>query len=172
LAQYATGPVSGMGAAIAIPLSWVGAPVPEKIISARQTFKTTNQDFIRALANNKRYPVAEMNRIREEINLIPTFLDDPKLMRLRMISIRDDLERRMLQAERDGKDTTQTPDYRAGAKKAEADIRNYLAVLGEPSAPKAAVEDVLSNPNAIIDGKPNKIWFKEKYGYLPEGINE
>ena len=162
LSTYATGPINTVAAALAIPLAWMGATPAEKIIGARQTFKTTNQDFIRALVNNKRYPIGEVNRIIEEINLVPTFLDDPKLMRIRMLSLHDSLSLRAAQAEADANNPTNPADFRGGAKKAAADINNYLAILGKPTAPQYALDALEEDPSGIDE-------FEAYYGYRPEG---
>lgn len=162
LATYATGPINTVAAAFAVPLAWINMTPSNKVIAARQTFKTTNQGFIRALVNNKRYPVAEVTRIMEEINLVPTFLDDPKLMRVRMGALRDTLALTADQATRDAKNASNPAKMRAGAKQAASDINNYLAILGEPTAPQAAL-DALADDPSLIDQ------FEEHYGYKPEG---
>jgi hypothetical protein len=162
LATYATGPANTIEAGLSIPLAWIGATPFEKVVDARQTFATTNQDFVRALQNNKRYPIGERNAITEEISMIPTFMDDPKLMRIRINSLRDSLSLRAEQATRDASDPNNPAAFRGGAKQAASDINNYLAILGEPTAPQYALDALAEDPSKID-------FFEEYYGYRPEG---
>jgi hypothetical protein len=160
LIQYATGPINTVAAAISVPLAWANLPTADKVVSARQVFSTTNQDFIRALQNNKRYPMGEREAITEEISMLPKFIDDPKLMRVRALALRGALEVRADQAQRDADDPSNPADFRGGAKQAVSDIRNYLATLGEPTAPEWAVKHLEENPDTIDQ-------FVEHWGYDP-----
>lgn len=165
LSTYAAGPINTLAASVAAPAAWLGIEVPEKIISARQTFATANQNFLAALALNKRYPIAEVNRLLEEVALTPKFLDDPKLMQTRIVALRSSLMLRSEQAKRDGMDPNNADDLRKDAQKTAADIDNYLSILGHPYAPDASVKLLRSDPSpeAIKE-------FMSWYGYLPEGI--
>ena len=165
LSTYATGPTNTVAAAVSVPLSWVGLSPAEKIIGARQTFATTNQDFVRALQNNKKYPIGEREAITKEISMTPSFLDDPKVMRSKMISLRKSLTIRAEQAEADAMDPANTAKFRGGAKIASSDIRNYLALLGEPSAPDGAISLLMSDPSPEA-----KAEFEAMFGYLPDDM--
>jgi hypothetical protein len=130
--EWATGPLSALKAAWNIPAAIMNLPVDQRVTNARQGFATANQELIRSLAINPRYPVGEQERIREEISIGSQFFDDPVLMRERMVSLRDSLTVRMQQAERDASDPNMNDDSRKNAQSGAQDIRNYLAVLGVP----------------------------------------
>ena len=163
MSQYVAGPTNTIAAAMSIPMAWVGMEPPEKIISARQTFATTNQQFIKALANSKRYPVAEVKRILEDIAMVPKFLDDPKLMQTRILALRKTLMVTAEQARQAGDDTGMPADYRGDAKIVAQDIENYLAILGHPEASEASIRALRADPSKLPE-------FMDKFGYVPEGI--
>ena len=140
LSEFATGPQSAIIAGASIPLSWVGLPVGTRTARARQTFSTTNQNFIRALSINPRFPVGEQERIREEISMASAILDSPELMQQRMIALNDDMTLRMNQAEADGNDVSLPIDLREMQKSNAREIRNYLAILCVPERPSTEEE--------------------------------
>lgn len=104
----------------------VGLPVAEGTIERRQALRAAQQDLIRALAVNPRFPVAEMERIRQEVNITPGVLDSDEAMRARMRSIDKSLRIRLAQAERDAGDASLPSDMRSAQAQNAAAIRNFL----------------------------------------------
>lgn len=117
----------------------------EQLLKNRQAFVTTQQNLIRALAINPRYPVGEMNAIRKETNIEPGMLTDERTLRARMISINDSLSIRRNQALHDSASPRLSKTDRDNAASAANAIDNYLAVLGVPRNASA----VTSGPGAV-----------------------
>ena len=140
LSEFATGPVNAAIRGVSIPAAWAGMSIGTKQVSAKQTFQTTTQDFIRGMALSEKYAVGEQDRIREDIAILPSLLDDPILMRTRMISMDEDLELRQITAENDASNTQLNPDIRQEAASAANRIKNFRAVLGVPPRPKTIEE--------------------------------
>ena len=104
----------------------------DDIIRARQTFGTETNNLIRALSINPRFPVGEMDRIREEIKIQPGAFRSPRATRARMESVDASLRMRMQNEMRAAEDNSLPVDTRRAAAQAANDIRNFLAVLGVP----------------------------------------
>lgn len=111
----------------------VGGPVAEKVTQRRQALRTAQQDLIRALSVNSRFPVAEQERIREEIAINPSILDSDESLRARMRAIDQSLRIRLSQAERDANDPNLPEDLRSSQAQNAAAIRNFLDLLGVPA---------------------------------------
>jgi hypothetical protein len=114
--------------------------IDPELTERRQTFSNTQGDLIRALSINPRYPVDEMKRIREEINIEPRAFTDPQSLLARMRSVGKSLRTRLADEERAGADPSLPVDDRRAALRAAEDIRNFLAKLGAPEdqSPTAA----------------------------------
>jgi hypothetical protein len=106
--------------------------IDPELTERRQTFSNTQGDLIRALSINPRYPVDEMKRIREEINIEPRAFTDPQSLLARMRSVGKSLRTRLADEERAGADPSLPVDDRRAALRAAEDIRNFLAKLGAP----------------------------------------
>jgi hypothetical protein len=106
--------------------------IDPELTERRQTFSNTQGDLIRALSINPRYPVDEMKRIREEINIEPRAFTDPQSLLARMRSVGKSLRTRLADEERAGADPLLPVDDRRAALRAAEDIRNFLAKLGAP----------------------------------------
>ena len=90
LSDLATGAASAAKAAWGATAGQVpGVPIAEQTEYARQRFGSAQNNLIRSLSINPRYPVAEMRRIKEEIKIAPSFFDSPKSLRVRMRAIDD-----------------------------------------------------------------------------------
>jgi hypothetical protein len=112
-------------------------------IKAKQTFETAQQSLIRALANNPKYPVGEMEMIKKDIAINPSAFTDPTTLRSKMTAVSEALNKRMEQEKVIAKNNTLTKDDRTNARKAAVDIQNFLNLLGAP------VETVLSDDDLI-----------------------
>jgi hypothetical protein len=108
----------------------------------RQAFGTAQGELIRSLSINPRFPVAEMERIRSEVNIEPGVMTDPQTLLARMRSVDTSLRARLANEERAANDATLPVDARRDAATAANDIRNFLSTLGVPqtaeSPPPAA----------------------------------
>ncbi len=92
LAAQATGPVQSAQAGASQLSGAVGGPIDDETVGARQSFKVAENSLIRAFSLNPRYPVAEQNRIRENVAIQPGVLDSATLMRERMRAVDKFLE--------------------------------------------------------------------------------
>jgi hypothetical protein len=112
-------------------------------IKAKQIFETAQQSLIRALANNPKYPVGEMEMIKKDIAINPSVFTDPTTLRSKMTAVSEALNKRMEQEKVIAKNNTLTKEDRTNARKAAVDIQNFLNLLGAP------VETVLSDEDLI-----------------------
>ena len=110
----------------------------EGLIRDRQTFATVKSDFIKALSANPRFPVAEMERIEREINITPGAFTDARSLRERMVSVNNDLRRRLQDQDRAATDTSLPIADRQAALSAANNIRNFLSILGVPEGADTA----------------------------------
>jgi len=130
--ELGTGIVSAAKAAGSVVTGTVGLPVAGETLQARQFIQSSQNDLIRSLSINPRFPVGEINRLKEEVNIAPTVFDNPKMMRERIIAI-DDYLRRRVEKEKDvANDETMPANDRKAAKSAAKDINYYLKLLGAP----------------------------------------
>jgi hypothetical protein len=131
---------------------------PEGLIRDRQTFAAVQNDLIRALSVNPRFPVAEMQRIEREIAISPGVFTDPVVMRERMISVNDYLRGRLQNEDRAANDASLPVDTRRAALSAANSIRDFLAQLGVPEGGRSRSEPAQRNrPQAprvgtVVDG--------------------
>lgn len=132
LAPAATGFTSGITGKVASAMSFFGVNPEQATTGAQQMFKTETQNLIRAMAINPRFPVGEMERIREEIDIQPKFFRGTGVLRERMESVGESLKRRMEQAERDAKDPNLDTETRQAQRSNASAIRNFLPILGVP----------------------------------------
>lgn len=155
--------VTGVGPAIAESaqgvLGQVGFnPAPEGLIRDRQTFAAVQNDLIRALSVNPRFPVAEMQRIEREIAIAPGVLTDPVSLRERMVSIDTYLRGRLQNEDRAANDASLPVPTRQAALSAANSIRDFLAQLGVPEGGRSRSEPAQRNrPQAprvgtVVDG--------------------
>lgn len=158
LAEDATGPEASIKSGFSQLLSVAGGPVnnPE-VIQARTSFSIATNDFIRALTLNKRFPVKEIERIREEINLKPKFFDSPELMQNRMVAIDRSLRERQRKALNNANNTRLPETARENAAGSAQDIEDFLSVLDVPPSPRTQKE---------YDAIPAKVLFIDTDGKL------
>ena len=132
LSSKSTGPISAAKAAGSVVTGTVGLPVAEETLYARQFVQGAQNDLIRSLSINPRFPVGEINRLKEEVNLAPTIFDNPKMMRQRILAINDYLSKRVKNEMDAAKDTSLGVEARKNARSAANDIENFLDILGAP----------------------------------------
>ena len=132
-AEEGTGVVSGAKEVYARTAGQIpGMPIPQDTLDARQVLKTTTNDLIRSLSINPRFPVAEMERIREEVSFEPSALDSTPAMRSRMVVVDRMLKNRLENEIRASGDPNLPADTRKAAATAAKDIANFLRILGVP----------------------------------------
>ncbi len=152
LAEAATGLGSGVKLAVsrtADLLGWgVTAPNAEY---ARAVFNSEIRNLIRALALNDRFPVAEQERIINELNIEPSAFTGAGTMRARMTGMRTTLERDAANywalANRPGLD----PSTRESYANASLSIQDFLKVMGVPNQ-QTAPETPATLPAGIPAG--------------------
>ena len=132
LSSKSTGPISAAKAAGSVVTGTIGLPVAEETLYARQFVQGAQNDLIRSLSINPRFPVGEINRLKEEVNLAPTIFDNPKMMRQRILAINDYLSKRVKNEMGAAKDTSLGVEARKNARSAANDIENFLDILGAP----------------------------------------
>ena len=159
MAPRVTGVVPAIREAAQGVTGQVGVNVtPEGLISDRQTFSAVQNDLIRALSVNPRFPVAEMQRIEREIAIAPGALTDPVSLRERMVSIDTYLRGRLQNEDRAANDASLPVDTRRAALSAANSIRDFLAQLGVPEGGRSRSEPAQRNrPQAprvgtVVDG--------------------
>lgn len=106
--------------------------VSPEFTERRQTFSNFQNDIIRSVINNPRFPVAEQERIRKEINIEPSALTDPQTLVARIRTIDATLRSSLANREREGADTSLPVTVRREALQAANNIRNLLVTLGVP----------------------------------------
>jgi hypothetical protein len=159
MAPSVTGVVPAIREAAQGVTGQVGVNVtPEGLIRDRQTFSAVQNDLIRALSVNPRFPVAEMQRIEREIAIAPGALTDPVSLRERMVSIDTYLRGRLQNEDRAANDASLPVDTRRAALSAANSIRDFLAQLGVPEGGRSRSEPAQRNrPQAprvgtVVDG--------------------
>ncbi len=137
LSGQSTGIVSAAKAVGSIATGTVGLPVAKDTLYARQYVEGAQNDLIRSLSINPRFPVGEMERIKKEVNLSPTVFDNPPMMRQRILAINDYLNKRVENEDVAAKDPSLGVEARKNARTAAKDIRNFLTILGAPKIVKS-----------------------------------
>lgn len=140
LAPLTTGPESAAGAAASRTIGNIPGfeDVGSQTTAARQFVNAAQNDLVRALSINPRFPVAEIERIRREIDIAPALIDSPASLRSRMVAIDRYLRGRMESELSAAQDPTLTVQDRGAAARAARDIGNFLGRLGVPDAPDAS----------------------------------
>lgn len=141
LAEVATGPSATVRAGAENVLALMPGVEREGIATeARQAFNTETRNMIRALSLNPRFPVAEQQRIQQEIGrFMPAMWRGEQTVKDRMRSINrslsSDINRYVELAQTPGAGLSD--EERAGYMKAANDISLFLDNLGVPDEPPA-----------------------------------
>jgi hypothetical protein len=183
LAEQGTGPGPVTQDLISRGLTLFGVASDMEPTEAMQTINTAKNEMIRALSINPRFPVGEINRLSEEINLAPGFLTSSATMRSRMESIDRSLRLRLKQAERDANDPSLSREIRQSQGDNAVAIRNFITQMGVPqgqgAAPQAQITPEMRSraeaalidvPGFTDDLTPEKqerliqLWIQEQQG--------
>ncbi|WOF74129.1 hypothetical protein QMT40_001776 [Parvibaculaceae bacterium PLY_AMNH_Bact1] len=112
------------------------------VTAARQNFNTAQNELIRALSVNPRFPVAEMTRIREEIAIDKGIFNSPERARLQMSALDSSLRRRLVQEQETSVDNSMPVEARKNARQAANDISRFLEVMGVPQIDQMSVDEL------------------------------
>lgn len=131
----------------------LGSTEEQPTTEARARFSNASQSLIRSLAENPRFPVAEMDAIRAELDIKPGMFTGEQTLTTKMTELKGFLEQKVARYERDAANTALASDVRADYRKSAQDIRAFLAVMGEPDdAPQGGViKTRMENGRIVID---------------------
>jgi len=130
---------------------------PTEIMDNRQMFRLAQNDLIRSLSINPRFPVAEMNRIKGETDIEPNIWDSPAAIKARMDTLDGFLRNRLQNERRAAQDRELPVDTRQAAAQAVNDITNFLGILGVPKNGAPVAEDL------------QRVFNDDDYDPLPSG---
>ena len=105
-------------------------PVAQQTQMAQSQLRLANRNLERALANNPRYPVAEMTRIREATAIDPRFFDNTRSMQIRLAEVEDYVRDEIASNKMIAEDPNQPAELRQGARRAINDMEQYLSKFG------------------------------------------
>jgi hypothetical protein len=126
--------VVGLGAQVAGAEGTV--PGAEEVIRGRQYIEASMQELVRSLSINPRFPVAEMERIRNEVDISPKTFTDPQTLSAKMRGLDKSLRTRLAAEERAANNRSLPASDQANALKAADDIRRFLNMLGADRIPE------------------------------------
>jgi len=133
LAPEVTGMVAGAQASAQGVTEQFGVNVaPAGLARDRQTFFNNINGLIRTLSINDQYPVREMERIREEVNILPNAFTGTRTLRERLTSLDATLRTSLREAEQVAANTSLPRDMRQDALKKAQAIRSFLPTMGVP----------------------------------------
>ena len=133
LSELSTGPLSAIKSAGSVVSGMVGGPIAEETIQARQLVKAAQNNLIRSLSINPRFPVAEINRIKSEIDIEPKIFDTPAVLRERLKAIDSYLTNYVRMEKVAANDRSLPVDVRKEARRSVYEIENFIDLLGVPS---------------------------------------
>jgi hypothetical protein len=138
-----------------------GVPIAEQVSEDRQKVQIAGNDMIRALSINPRFPVGEINRLREEIKIEPSVMDSQRALLARMRAIDEALAIRLENERQAAGDPNLPQETRSAAAQAVKDINNFLTRLGVPETdddlpPEGVPEFSTKTETVTEDG--HEIW--------------
>jgi hypothetical protein len=131
LANELTGPEMALISGVS-KLPVVGSTVSRKVSQARSTAEIRKLTMQRALAQNPRFPVAEMKKIENAIDIGPQIISNPSAYKGTLISVDKELAVREATAREIASDTRQSPAVIADARNVESLISSFRKGLGVP----------------------------------------
>lgn len=121
----------------------VGLPVASKTIQARQTLINNAQFMSRALTVDPNDPAyKEIQEIKNTLNLLPSWGDNPPVMRNSINTLDKQLRGLYQKAITDADDTSLPQDFRSRRKSLAASIRSFIPALGAREKPGDAIVPV------------------------------
>jgi hypothetical protein len=144
-----------------MPVLRVFGQVDAKADEARTFFDTAVRDLIKSLQNNPHYATTEMKAIEGELDIGPSFFDNPSSLGSRMVGIDDFLTQKLKSAQADAANESYTVEARRNALNVTKDISNFQKKAGIP--PRVyTIEEVQALPsgtNFLWNGRESK-WKK------------
>lgn len=114
--------------------------VIEDVVMARQQFRSSQNQFIRAMSINPRFPVGEINRLKEETKIEPSIWKSQGSLRARMKAV-DIYLRGLLRDETEAGNNASLPlKTRQASAQSAKDIGNFLNSLGVPQDGESALQ--------------------------------
>lgn len=138
-------------------------PETRETIGNRQMFRIAQNDLIRSLSINPRFPVGEMERLRRETDLEPAIFDSPEALELRMRELDAYLRNRLTNEQSAADDPNLPVTTRQAAAQAAKDIGNFLDLMGVPqgagqapatAAPSAPAVGTVEDGYRFLGGNP------------------
>jgi hypothetical protein len=135
-ADDATGVIPSIGRAASATLGQLpgvgGLFQAPDMVAAGQAYQQAQNDLVRALSINPRFPVAEMQMIRDELGIRPGAFRSPADTRVKMRELDSYLRRRADVERAAANDPTLPRSERDNAARAVRDIENFVSLLGVP----------------------------------------
>jgi hypothetical protein len=128
-----------------------GAPGVDNVVENRQQFELATNEMIRALSINPRFPVAEMERLRREVDITPGMFRSGDGMRQRMRAIDAGLRVRLENEMRVVNDPQMPAEQRRNARTAANDIENFLRTMGVPDRADDRFREGAGSPSPTGD---------------------
>ena len=141
-------------------------PIAERTVEARAALELSNRNLVRALSNNPRFPVAEMERIRQQTQIEPGVFDSPQRLTTRLMQVEDYIAGEMQAARRIANDPNTPMAQRQAYRHAADDMENYLARFGpRPGSPRQSVPQTPTAPSSDVPsapppGVPMELWME------------
>ncbi len=124
--------------------------VNEKVVKARQDFATSTQSMLQAFVVNSKFPVAEVNRIKDEIGAVAGAFTSANAMEIRLRSLESSLLRNATVQEQTASDPRLPSKERAGAAANARAMRQFINLIGVPR--EEEIED-LRDPGPVGDAQ-------------------
>jgi hypothetical protein len=139
-----------------------GEFAPKDQIRNMTAINAAKNQLIRAMINNPRFPVGEMDRVAEEVDISPSLLVSTGALLERFKGVDDYLRGRLQNELAASRDMALPSTTRQNARAMAKDIKNFLNKLGVPQ-PGGEISDDLSN---VTDDE-----LLESLGWPHRGIN-
>jgi hypothetical protein len=120
-------------------------PVTPEFTERRQKLLNMQNEVIRGIINNPRFPVSEQDRIRNEINIYPSISTDPQTLLANIRALDSTLRTILAKREREGADINLPATGRQEAILAANEVRNLLKILGVPKKDNSGAQPGQNN---------------------------
>lgn len=97
-ALIGTGISSAARYGVSVVSGSLGLPVADKTIRAKSAFDHFTNETVRALSINPKYPTYEIKRVTQEIGTNPSILNNPDIMRNKLLELHHTIRTRMEEA--------------------------------------------------------------------------
>ena len=132
--------------------------VSSEFTKRRQELLNMQNQVIRTVINNPRFPVSEQERIRKEINIYPSISTDPQTLLANIRSLDSTLRTMLANREREGNDINLPVTGRQEAILAANEARNLLKILGVPQRDASGAPSGQNNIPPVPKGVPENLW--------------